>query len=94
MQVPTKVWWQSKTLLANAALFAAFVIGLVIENATALNVPEQWIIWLGIAAAAVNFGLRLVTDQPVAAHRGETKEVKASGIETHHDSRPANLRDQ
>jgi len=63
--IDSKEWWQSRTLWLNLAVFAVAVIGLVLDMSQALALPPRWEVYLTLAAAILNAGLRLLTGQPI-----------------------------
>ncbi len=66
VSIPTKKWWQSKTVIANAIFLIGYAITLVIELAAPLALSPQVILWLGILQTIVNVALRLITSQAIA----------------------------
>jgi hypothetical protein len=58
-----KQWFQSKTLLVNGLV----VLGGLATNFLAAVPPDsKTAIWTGVGLAAINAGLRITTDKPVA----------------------------
>lgn len=74
--IAAKWFLKSKTLWLNFITIAVLVLGLIIDNAAALGVPDNVKIMIGIAIAAINaIGnaiLRIMPEnQPIAATRGK-----------------------
>jgi len=60
-----KPWYLSKTLIANIITLILLAVGLVLENAGALHLDPQAVIWIGIGLAVGNAALRLVTSTAI-----------------------------
>lgn len=64
-----KAWYRSRTLWVNVLVFAAAALGLVLEQAGALKIPDGVLPWVALVLSLVNLALRLVTSQPIARRR-------------------------
>jgi hypothetical protein len=76
VEVETKPWYESRVIWFNVLSLVILAVGLVIDNATLLEVPRQAVVVLGIAVAVGNAALRLITHQPVASSTGQHKVVQ------------------
>jgi protein-S-isoprenylcysteine O-methyltransferase Ste14 len=64
--MPAKPWYESRSILVNAALLVVFAIGLVVQAAGIYHLSPEVVAGLGIVAAVINFALRLITNSAVA----------------------------
>jgi len=62
----TKSVVQSKTIIANAAVILATVVGIVVQLFSSGNVPETWLPYAPAVIAIGNMVLRVFTKHPVA----------------------------
>jgi hypothetical protein len=76
--VPAKPWYQSKTVVVNALLLVAFALGLIGQNAGALNLDPRWVIGAGMGVLFVNEALRLVTSVPISGTPAAAAAKQAS----------------
>lgn len=60
-----KPLWRSRTFWVNLLVFVGLVIGQVLDMSAALALPPRWEVWLALAAAVINIGLRMITTQPI-----------------------------
>jgi hypothetical protein len=64
--MPSKPWWQSKTLWFNILSIVGVALAAVLQSAGDLHIPASWIAVLTVVVAVVNMVLRLVTSQPIS----------------------------
>lgn len=76
-EVIAKPWYQSRTILLNILGLVVLVVGVILENASLIDLPSQAVGYLGMVLAIANAVLRLVTTQPVASGSDQTAMVKA-----------------
>lgn len=67
--VVVKPWYLSKTVWFNLISFVILVVGILIDNATQLELPPLALAWLGVLVTIGNAYLRFQTYQPVGAKR-------------------------
>jgi hypothetical protein len=61
-----KPWYESRTIRANAAIIAAWVITTVAAAAGVFALTPATVAILGILSGAINLGLRLTTNAAIA----------------------------
>lgn len=75
--IPTKPWWKSWTIWANALGMLALGVGIVVDNAALLELPDPWVAYLTVGLAIANAALRFKTVQPIdGSPRFTTKELE------------------
>lgn len=62
-EVPSKPWWQSKTVWANVL---ALVAAVAVEMQGWEFMPPGWETGLAGVVAVVNLGLRTITKEPIS----------------------------
>lgn len=67
--VIVKPWYLSKTVWFNVVSFVILTVGIILDNATALDLPPLALAWLGVLVTIGNAFLRFQTYQPVGAKR-------------------------
>lgn len=72
-----KAWWTSKTLWVNIISTVAFMVMLIPDVNDALGLSPKTIAILGIVVSTLNFVLRMLTAQPLAASSHQTAVVAA-----------------
>lgn len=67
----SKPIWESKTFWANVIAFSVAALGVVLDMSDALALPDKWEVYLTLAVALMNVGLRFITSQPVSLRGGK-----------------------
>lgn len=67
--VVVKPWYLSRTVWFNIISFVILAVGIIIDNATSLELPPMLLAWLGVLVTIGNAYLRFQTYQPVGARR-------------------------
>ena len=78
--VPAKPWWRSRTLALNALGVAVLIVGILLDNAALLALPDPWVAYLTVLLATCNALLRFATVQPIdGSSRATVVELVQTG---------------
>lgn len=71
VDIPTKPFWQSTTVLFNLATVALTILGALADNALALGIPSSVLAYIAVANGVINTLLRVFkTDLPIGPAGG------------------------
>lgn len=60
-----KPWWKSRTIVLNVMSLAVLIVGVLVENATLLRLPDAWVNYLTVLVAILNVVNRFTVVQPI-----------------------------
>lgn len=71
-ETPNKPWFRSRTIWLNAIGVAVLIVGIVLDNAKLLELPDRWGAYLTVVMAILNALNRFLVVQPIDGSRSLT----------------------